>query len=139
MSRVLHLGPGAKVPGWVETLEQACFGEPWGPLGEGEHIWAMNPGAFTRWRIIPAVEEGELLRLGVARDLRRQGLGRALLRHCQAQLAQYGITVLLLEVRVSNLPARALYESEGWVFQGLRKAYYRNGEDAALYRWVASC
>ena len=30
--------------------------------------------------------------------------------------------------------ARALYESEGWVYLDQRKAYYRDGEDAAIYR-----
>jgi len=48
-------------------------------------------------------------------------------------MARYGVQVLHLEVRVSNTAARALYESEGWVYQGLRKGYYRNGESAALY------
>jgi ribosomal-protein-alanine N-acetyltransferase len=134
VSGPLHLGPGSTVPGWVETLERACFGEPWGPLGEGEHIWAVFPGAFARWRIVPAVEEGELLRIGVATGQRRTGQGRALLRHCQVELARYGIQVLHLEVRVSNAAARGLYEGEGWVFQGIRKSYYRNGEDACIYR-----
>lgn len=130
----VHLRPGAAVPAWVETVERECFGSAWGPLGEGEHLWAIRPGAFARWRIIPAVQEGELLRIGVAAAQRRSGLGRALLRLSQARLATYGIRVLLLEVRVSNHAARALYESEGWVYLDLRKAYYRDGEDAAIYR-----
>jgi ribosomal-protein-alanine N-acetyltransferase len=79
------------------------------------------------------VGEAELLRIGVAADLRRAGHGRRLLRHAQAQLARLRIEVLHLEVRVSNAPARALYESEGWVYRGLRKGYYRDGESAALY------
>jgi ribosomal-protein-alanine N-acetyltransferase len=130
----LHLGPGAGVPGWVEAIEWACFGEPWGPLGQGEHIWAIPDAGFARWRIVPEVQEGELLRLGVAEPLRRSGQGRALLRHCQEQLAIYGIRELHLEVRLSNAAARALYEQEGWVCQGLRRAYYRDGEDAVIYR-----
>jgi ribosomal-protein-alanine N-acetyltransferase len=44
-----------------------------------------------------------------------------------------GVQVAHLEVRVSNTAARALYESEGWVYQGLRRGYYRDGESAALY------
>jgi len=130
----IHLRPGAAVPAWVEAVERECFGSTWGPLGEGEHLWAIRPGAFARWRIIPAVQEGELLRIGVAGALRRCGLGRAVLRLAQARLAGYGIRVLLLEVRVSNQAARALYESEGWVYLDQRKAYYRDGEDAAIYR-----
>jgi len=128
-----HLGPGSRVPAWVEAIDQACFGEAWGPLDEFEHIWASAPYGFSRWRIIPEVGEAELLRLGVAAGLRRAGHGRRLLRHAQQQMARLGVQVLHLEVRVSNAAARALYESEGWVYQGLRKGYYRDGESAALY------
>jgi len=130
-----HLGPGARVPAWVQALDRACFGTPWGPLDDDEHIWFAGTAGFARWRVIPQVHEGELLRLGVAESCRRTGLGRALLRHSTASLARLGVHVLFLEVRVSNRAARALYESEGWVFQGMREAYYRDGEDAAIYRF----
>ena len=133
MSATAHLGPGSRVPAWVEAIDLACFGEAWGPLDEYEHIWASAPFGFSRWRIIPELGEAELLRIGVAPERRRGGHGRRLLRHSQAQLARYGVQVLHLEVRVSNKAARALYESEGWVYQGLRKGYYRDGESAALY------
>ena len=134
MSAPQHRGPGSRVPAWVEAIECDCFGQPWGPLQDGEHLWLDFPHGFARWRVIPEAQEAELLRIGVAEPARRGGRGRALLRHCQDQLDGLGIQVLHLEVRVGNGAARALYESEGWVYQGLRKRYYRNGEDAALYR-----
>jgi ribosomal-protein-alanine N-acetyltransferase len=38
-----------------------------------------------------------------------------------------------LEVRVSNIAAQKLYESTGFVSQGLRKGYYSDdGEDALI-------
>ncbi len=129
----IHLGPGSRVPSWLEAIDRACFLEPWGPLDEFEHIWAIQPIGFARWRIIPEVGEAELLRIGVAEGMRRGGYGRRLLRLSQAHLARYGAGVLHLEVRVSNRAARTLYESEGWVYRGLRKGYYRDGESAALY------
>jgi ribosomal-protein-alanine N-acetyltransferase len=121
------------VPAWVEAIDLTCFGEAWGPLDEFEHIWAVFPAGFARWRIIPEVGEAELLRIGVVEGQRRGGQGRGLLRLSQTQLARMGVGILHLEVRVSNAAARALYESEGWVYQGLRKGYYRDGEAAALY------
>ncbi len=133
MSGAIHLAPGSRVPAWVEAIDRACFGEAWGPLDEYEHIWATYPYGFTRWRIIPEVQEAELLRIGVAVELRRSGHGRRLLRHAQAQLARLKVEVLHLEVRISNSAARSLYESEGWVYRGVRKGYYRDGESAALY------
>lgn len=72
--------------------------------------------------------------MAVGPSLRGHGLGRALLGACEDELSRMGITTLLLEVRVSNGAARALYEAAGWKQDGLRKAYYKNGEDAALYR-----
>jgi len=133
VSAALHLGPGERVPGWVEAIERDCFGESWGALDEFEHVWAVHPAGFARWRIIPEVQEAELLRIGVAADCRRQGHARALLRLSQAELARLGVDQAHLEVRISNAAARALYESEGWGWRGVRKAYYRDGEAAALY------
>lgn len=130
---ITHLGPGSGVPAWIEALDRSVFLEAWGPLEENEHLWASVDFGFARWRVLEAVQEAELLRLAVDPSLRRGGHGRSLLRHSVAQLVRMGVTTLHLEVRVSNLAARRLYESDGWTAQGLRKAYYRDGEDAALY------
>ena len=40
-----------------------------------------------------------------------------------------------LEVRASNAPAIALYESFGFELVGARKKYYENKEDAILYNF----
>jgi ribosomal-protein-alanine N-acetyltransferase len=39
---------------------------------------------------------------------------------------------LILELRASNVPARALYEQAGFVVAGRRPRYYPGGEDALL-------
>lgn len=130
---ITHLGPGSHVPTWIEALDELAFGEPWGPLDDTEHLWAAEGQGFARWRVVEAAQEAELLRIAVDPALRRGGHGRALLRHCQARLARMGVTTLHLEVRLSNTSARTLYEGEGWFPQGTRRAYYRDGEDAAVY------
>ncbi len=130
---ITHLGPGSHLPAWLEDLDRQCFGEPWGPLDENDHAWASPRNGFARWRVIEAAQEAELLRVAVDPSLRRSGHGRELLRHSEAHLVRMGVATLHLEVRVSNAAARALYEGEGWCFQGIRRAYYRDGEDAALY------
>lgn len=134
MSDLLHLGPGSEVPVWIEALERDAFGKPWGDLDDHEHLWAIQPWGFARWQAIPAAQQAELIRITVAPAQRRAGQGRALLRHCQAELARMDINTLFLEVRIGNAGARALYEGEGWVQTGLRRGYYRDGEDAVLYR-----
>lgn len=129
-----RLGPGSAQPAWMETLDRACFGEEWGTLGEREWALALPSIAYALWSVIPALGEAELLRVAVEPTQRRDGLGRRLLKASEHLLRDEGVHTLLLEVRISNEAARALYESLGWKQNGMRKAYYKDGEDAALYR-----
>ena len=66
---------------------------------------------------------------------RRQGLGRqvlqALLSHGQGQGAERAT----LEVATSNTAAVALYRALGFRDAGIRRGYYRNGDDA-LIQWL---
>jgi ribosomal-protein-alanine N-acetyltransferase len=124
---------GDPVPFWVESLETQIFGTPWGPLGNHEHLLLIAPQAFIRWSVIPAAGEAELIRIAVAPEARRQGLARRLMETSEAFLQKEGLETMYLEVRISNASARALYEAMDWKLQRMRKAYYRDGEDAALY------
>jgi [ribosomal protein S18]-alanine N-acetyltransferase len=134
MSEPVHLAPGSAMPLWVETLEQAAFEGSWGPLQSHEHLFGYPPHAYIRWSVIPAAHEAELLRIAVSTEAQRQGLARKLLEKSETFLRGEGIDTLHLEVRSSNQPARALYEAMGWTFQRTRKAYYRDGEDALIFR-----
>lgn len=73
--------------------------------------------------------ETQILRIAVGAAHRRRGLGRALL---EALCAACGGGEALLEVRASNLPAITLYQRAGFVIDGRREAYYRDGEAALL-------
>jgi ribosomal protein S18 acetylase RimI-like enzyme len=128
----------SNIPNWMNDMEQACFGKAWVFVSENEYIWAKPFICFARWRVSPSIREAELLRIGVAINLRRNGHGRDVLQHSQIQIANFGIQTLLLEVRASNIAARLLYESEGWSYSGLRRRYYSDGEDAANYRYNVS-
>lgn len=134
LPKLERLGPGSAQPGWMEALDRACFGEPWGTLGDREWALALPGIGYTLWAAVPGLGEAELLRVAVAPGQRRLGLGRRLLQASEPILKGQGVLTLLLEVRVSNASARALYESLEWQQVGLRKAYYRDGEDAILYR-----
>ena len=131
---LFHLGPGSDSPAWMEALDRSCFGEHWGGLAGHEQAWGVQQSAFAIWSINAVAGEAELLRIAVEPVQRGHGLGCALLDACETELSRMGIATLLLEVRVSNLPARRLYEASGWKQDGHRKAYYKDGEDAALYR-----
>lgn len=85
--------------------------------------------SLTLWNL---VGEGEIANLAVHPDFWRQGIGRALLQTALSKAAELRLTRVMLEVRESNLAARALYRSFGFVEDGLRPKYYLNGEAAVL-------
>jgi ribosomal-protein-alanine N-acetyltransferase len=73
-----------------------------------------------------------VMNVAVDPDLRRQGIGRALLAELYVRVddpeAQF-----TLEVRRSNRGAIELYEQDGFRTAGLRRRYYQdNGEDALI-------
>ncbi|GGY53470.1 GNAT family N-acetyltransferase [Streptomyces omiyaensis] len=57
--------------------------------------------------------------LAVAGEARGQGVGRALLRAALAKARADGATRITLRVLGHNVPARALYEAEGFVVEGV--------------------
>ncbi len=78
-------------------------------------------------------ERAEVIDLRVLASERRQGLGRKLLWASFTALGDVG--AVELEVRSSNVAARALYESLGFSEKGLRPNYYATAdgrEDAIL-------
>ena len=152
-------------PDDVETLallEEQVEESPW---SAGNFLDSLNTGhlclvvqsasasfeaSLAAWAAASLVlDESELLIIGTAPSMQRQGIGRALLTQLEAELARRGASSLYLEVRESNIPARHLYElwspdiyiplfeQNGFVVVGRRRGYYRhlNGrEDALLMR-----
>jgi len=79
----------------------------------------------SEWEIENVVVAVEFLRRGVATELMR-----GLIQLAQSEAA----SVIWLEVRESNLPARALYVKHGFRETGRRRCYYNApAEDAILY------
>ncbi len=79
--------------------------------------------------------EAELRNLAVTPVWRRHGVAAALLRELHERLRLSRISAVFLEVRVSNLPARQLYEIAGYLQANVRKSYYSNpAEDAIVLR-----
>jgi ribosomal-protein-alanine N-acetyltransferase len=89
------------------------------------------PAGYAAFR--HAVGQAELLRLAVSPEERRRGLARALIAEGLERLVRKGVQVCFLEVRLSNEPAVALYESLGFARIGRRSAYYRDGSDALRF------
>lgn len=78
--------------------------------------------------------EAEILNLAVSPSVRRQGIGARLLREALDHARSAGARKVFLEVRVSNQPAIAFYERQGFEQAGRRRDYYSAPrEDALLY------
>jgi ribosomal protein S18 acetylase RimI-like enzyme len=133
-SGVWRLAVGEALPDWVTRLDRTAFGSPWKAPAVHEALWLIPDVAFARWACIPAAGEAELLRIAVDPAHRGGGLGRRLLEACQRDLEAEGPVQLFLEVRASNAAAIRLYRACGWAPCGMRRGYYPDGEDAALFR-----
>ena len=134
----------ADAPG-VHAVELESFATPW-TLESFIAEMTQNPNAYYLiaeteeiigfaglWHI---ADEGHITNVAVKRKARGMGIGEALLVALIAEAKQLGLRAMTLEVRVSNTPARTLYEKLGFLYAGTRKRYYQdNNEDAAIY-WL---
>lgn len=77
--------------------------------------------------------ESELESIAVAVEFQRRGVARALVAALIDALRAQGAAEVLLEVRASNHPAKALYRAVGFQERGRRVHYYVDPvEDAVL-------
>ena len=117
---MLHPWPPALL---AEALAQQ---RGWQMVGETEgQICCYASGTLV-------VDEAEIHRLVVAPDLRRRGIGKALLAACLHRLTTQGARYCFIEVRAGNASALALYRRCGFRAVGRRRNYYREPTDDAL-------
>lgn len=95
------------------------------PKSPDPNLWGL--GCY--WAIL---DEAHITLLGILPTHQGQGLGQWLLIHLLEDAWKRGMTRATLEVRISNQRAMGLYESLGFTALGIRKRYYRDGEDALI-------
>lgn len=116
----------------VMAIETAIYSHPW---TRGNFVDSLRAGYDCRtWRLegelvgyfvlMVAAGEAHLLNLSIAARRQRSGHGRALLREAADLARRRGAAGLFLEVRPSNLAAKALYTRFGFRQVALRKGYY---------------
>ncbi|PMQ01771.1 MAG: ribosomal-protein-alanine N-acetyltransferase [Dictyoglomus sp. NZ13-RE01] len=86
-------------------------------------------GYIGIWQIF---QEAQITAIAVHPDYRRMGIGEALLDYIINLCEQNYIKEIILEVRVSNTIAQNLYYKKGFKKVGIRKWYYKDGEDALV-------
>jgi [ribosomal protein S18]-alanine N-acetyltransferase len=141
--RIAPLAAGAAEP--LSLMHASCFPEdPWdaasfeglldlygifgylawlGPDPTDKDPTDENVAGFILARDLGG--EIEILTLGVLPELRRLGVGRALLDAVIAQAGRRHIGSVVLEVAADNKAARSLYGATGFVRVGARPRYYR--------------
>lgn len=117
----------------VMALEVEVYPFPWSrgnfadSLASGDTTWTLNrpAGELVGYCIAMAgVAEMHLLNITVAPAFRRQGHARTMLSALVRRCVEAGAKRLWLEVRTSNVQARAAYTRLGFSEMGRRKGYY---------------
>lgn len=125
----------------VAALEKLCFSDPWSETSVASELdnplslWLIAEEEGTVLGYVGSqtvLDETDMMNIAVRPECRRRGIAAALIGELVNQLREHGSHVLRLEVRESNVPAIALYESMGFTQLGLRKNYYRNPKENAL-------
>jgi ribosomal-protein-alanine N-acetyltransferase len=86
-------------------------------------------GYVVAWTV---ADEAEIANVAVAPSLRGRGFGGRLLDAALHEVERRGAGAVFLEVRESNVAARALYAARRFVEVGRRRAYYRRPQEDAL-------
>jgi len=116
----------------VMAIEQAAYPFPW---SEGIFRDCMRVGytcvvceqhdRLCGYAVLcVSAGEAHILNVCVEPGSQGQGLGRRLLEYLLALASVGRVDTVLLEVRPSNDPARALYDALGFNEIGRRRAYY---------------
>ncbi len=127
----------------VLAIEQDIYAHPWtlgnfrDSLQAGYSCWVMECERYLVGYgvLMVGVQEAHLLNVSVAREWQRRGFGRRLLHHFIDLARGYEAQRMFLEVRPSNLAARALYADNGFRQLAVRRGYYpadEGREDAIL-------
>ncbi|MEO5701164.1 MAG: ribosomal protein S18-alanine N-acetyltransferase [Casimicrobiaceae bacterium] len=117
---------------YVAALEAQIHAAPWtqgnfrDAIAAGYLAWVgeRESRVVAYGVLMVGVGEAQILNVSVVPDARRQGLARMLLRRFVTDARRLGAEQVFLEVRVSNVPAIALYASEAFQPVGRRTAYY---------------
>lgn len=119
-------------------IEAECFSEPWSERSFTEFFTQSYSAAYVALHgdnvvgyagMYISFGEGNITNIAVSYRWRRLGAASRLID----SLARHeGVDRLLLEVRVSNLPAISLYKSRGFIIDGTRRDFYSNPREDAL-------
>lgn len=127
----------------VHRIERASFPVPWPDYAFRQEI---ESNRLAHYLVVRAgsqivgyggmwmmVDEAHVTTFAVLPEWRRRGIGGRLMLAMVRRAGEIGARVATLEVRLSNVPARELYQRFGFRPVGIRPRYYSdNAEDALI-------
>ena len=127
----------------VQRIERASFSTPWPAYAYRQEIETNRLAHYIVARVGDEivgfagmwmmVDQAHITTFAVDPEWRRKGIGAQMVRALLEMARPLGGRQATLEVRLSNLPARHLYEKFGFRPGGIRPRYYSdNGEDALI-------
>ena len=116
----------------VMAIEGAIYTHPWTRGNFGDSLragyqcrtWRLGAELLGYFVLMVAAGEAHLLNLSVAVTRQRAGHGSALLKEAMRLARRRGAQHIFLEVRPSNLAAKALYGRFGFQEVAVRSGYY---------------
>ncbi len=127
----------------VHAIERECFVVPWPDDAYRNELVTNRLASYVVARagavvvgfagLWVMVDEAHITTFAVDPRWRRRGVGQRLLLRLLELANDRRAREATLEVRLSNMPARRLYEKYGFKPVGIRPRYYSdNGEDALI-------
>lgn len=125
----------------ITELEAKTFSDAWTEKSVQETFeqsQAFVTVAVVNERIVGyciiyyVLDEAEIARIAICDDMRRQGIGKALLDYTCECCLEKKIARLLLDVRESNEGAISFYEKFGFQTDGIRKNFYELPKEHAV-------
>lgn len=128
----------------VGKLEAQCFTMPWSEksfeeaLGNPRAVYVVardgeKVAGYCGAYVI--LDEGDINQVAVEPSYRKKGIGKKMIQILLEKLKEAGAVSVTLEVRKSNEGAISLYESVGFVKEGIRKNFYEKPMEDALIMW----
>ena len=128
----------------VSRLEASCFSMPWSKKSF-EEVMGKSDAVYVTAREEEKVvgycgayvilDGADINQVAVEPSCRNKGIGRKMMEVLLQKLKRAGANAVTLEVRRSNEAAIALYESLGFVTEGIRKNFYEKPAEDGLIMW----
>jgi ribosomal-protein-alanine N-acetyltransferase len=128
----------------VASIEKEVFSMPWSEQSFQDslnnrdtlYLVAEEEGEIYGYiGMYISFEIGTISNVVVSPHHRRKGIAKELLTKLMDLSKERGVESVTLEVRESNAPAIGLYETAGFVNEGVRKNFYQKPTEHAIIMW----